>query len=117
MKIKIKDPIIKRVVKKFVGRSKTGYKKYGTTLMADDTNMDGWLNHLQEELMDAVNYIERAREEIDRQKKDGEEAMEFLKDAVLLKDLPVYPATDTNFKNDCFFSACNCATHCTRCVK
>lgn len=66
MKIKVKDPIIKRVVKKFVGRSNVGFKKYKSTLMDDDTDMDGWLNHLQEELMDAVNYIERAREEIKR---------------------------------------------------
>ena len=29
-------------------------KKIGVTL-------DTWLNHLQEELMDAVNYIEKAR--------------------------------------------------------
>lgn len=71
MKLKVKDPIIKRVVKKFVGRSKVGYKKYGKTLMDDPTDMDGWLNHLQEELMDAVNYIERAREELKRKEVDA----------------------------------------------
>lgn len=64
MKIKIKDPVIKKVVKKFVKRSEVGYKKYGVTLRDDKSNMDEWLNHLQEELMDAVNYIERAREEL-----------------------------------------------------
>ena len=64
--MKILDPIIKRVVSKFVKRSEVGFKKYGVTLMDDNTNLDGWLNHLQEELMDAVNYIERAREEIKR---------------------------------------------------
>lgn len=71
MKIKVKDPIIKRVVKKFVGRSNVGFKKYGKTLMDDPTDMDGWLNHLQEELMDAVNYIERAREELKRKEEEG----------------------------------------------
>ena len=60
----IKDPIIKRVVDKFVDRSNVGFKKYGVTLMDDKSNMDEWLNHLQEELMDAVNYIERARVEL-----------------------------------------------------
>lgn len=64
MKIKIKDPVIKKVVKKFVDRSNVGFKKYNVTLRDDKSNMDAWLNHLQEELMDAVNYIERAREEI-----------------------------------------------------
>lgn len=66
MKVKVKDPIIKKVINKIAGRSKVGYKKYGVTLMEDKANLDGWLNHLQEELMDAVNYIERAREELDR---------------------------------------------------
>ncbi len=68
MKIKIKDPVIKKVVKKFVKRSEVGYKKYGVTLRDDKSNMDEWLNHLQEELMDAVNYIERARQELDAAK-------------------------------------------------
>lgn len=64
MKIKVKDPIIKRVLKKIVGRSEVGLKKYGVSLKDDPTDLDGWLNHLQEELMDAVNYIERARLEL-----------------------------------------------------
>lgn len=69
MKIKVKDPIIKRVVEKFVGRSNAGFEKYGETLIEDKGNIDYWLNHLQEELMDAVNYIERARHEIKNNKK------------------------------------------------
>ena len=68
--MKIKDPIIKRVVQKFVGRSKVGFKKYKISLMEDNSNLDEWLNHLQEELMDAVNYLERAREELKRINKD-----------------------------------------------
>ena len=64
-----KDKIIKRVVKKFIGRSEVGLKKYGVSLADDPTDLDGWLNHLQEELMDAVNYIERARHEIKNNKK------------------------------------------------
>jgi hypothetical protein len=67
MKIKVKDPIIKRVINKIVGRSNVGFKKYGKTLKDDDTDLVGWLNHLQEELMDAVNYIERARVEIEEE--------------------------------------------------
>jgi len=60
------DPIIERVVDKIRGRSKVGLEKYGVSLMDDPGNLDTWLNHLQEELMDAVNYIERAREELNR---------------------------------------------------
>jgi hypothetical protein len=84
MKLKIKDPVIKKVVKKFVKRSKVGYKKYGVTLRDDRANMDEWLNHLQEELMDAVNYIERAREELKpmRPKTVRERAVEDYKRAL-----------------------------------
>ena len=57
----IRDEIIKRVVNKFVDRSNVGFKKYGVTLNSDEQTLDTWLNHLQEELMDAVNYIEKAR--------------------------------------------------------
>lgn len=64
--MKIKDPIIKKVVEKFVERSNLGFKKYGETLMEDKGDIYYWLNHLQEELMDAVNYLERTREELKR---------------------------------------------------
>lgn len=55
----IKDPIIQRVVNKIIERSNTGIEKYGTTLA--ENNNDCFLTHLQEELMDAVNYIEKLK--------------------------------------------------------
>ena len=60
---KFRDPIIKKVVDKFVERSNTGYKKYGVTLHDDEPNLHKWLNHIQEELMDAINYIEKLKME------------------------------------------------------
>jgi hypothetical protein len=59
--MEFRDPIIKQVVEKFVERSNTGFKKYGVTLQDDDSPLNVWLNHLQEELMDAVNYIEKLK--------------------------------------------------------
>ena len=59
--MKIRDKIIESVVKKFINRSDVGYKKYGVTLHKDDQPLDTWLQHIQEELMDAVNYIEKTR--------------------------------------------------------
>lgn len=53
------DKIVQSVIKKFNERSKAGIKKYGTTL--EENNSDDFLNHLQEELMDAVNYIEKLK--------------------------------------------------------
>ena len=59
--MEIRDKIIESVVKKFINRSDVGYKKYGVTLHKDDQPLDTWLQHIQEELMDAVNYIEKTR--------------------------------------------------------
>ena len=58
---KINDKIINRVIDKIQKRAEAGYKKYGVGLDKDEQSLDTWLNHLQEELMDAVNYIEKAR--------------------------------------------------------
>ena len=63
-----RDPVVKHVVDKFVSRSDVGFEKYGSTL--DDERrlkMKGltkYLNDIQEELMDAVLYIQAAREEL-----------------------------------------------------
>lgn len=52
------DPIINSVIEKLKHRSSIGIKKYGVTLDRGDLTEEDWLRHLQEELMDAVNYIE-----------------------------------------------------------
>lgn len=57
----MRDKVIEQVINKIKSRSDVGYKKYGVTLADDDQSLDTWLQHLQEELMDAVNYIEKAR--------------------------------------------------------
>ena len=56
-----RDPVIKTVVDKFVERSDVGFEKYGVTLDDDNAPLVAWMNHLQEELMDAVNYIEKLK--------------------------------------------------------
>ena len=60
--IEFRDPVVKRVVNKFVSRSDVGFEKYGITLNNDPSEMFAWLNHLQEELMDAVLYLQKAKE-------------------------------------------------------
>ena len=56
-----KDKIINKVIEKILKRSEAGYKKYGVGLDKAEQTLDTWLNHLQEELMDAANYIEKIR--------------------------------------------------------
>ena len=63
-----RDPVVRNVVDKFVERSDVGYAKYGSTL--DDERrlkmkgLQKYLNDIQEELMDAVLYIQSARDEL-----------------------------------------------------
>lgn len=59
-----KDSYVQLVKAKFEQRSQTGIKKYNTTLEREDLDLQEWLNHLQEELMDATLYIERLKAEI-----------------------------------------------------
>ena len=66
--IGFRDPVVERVVNKFVSRSDVGFAKYGTTLHDERTlkmkGLQKYLNDIQEELMDAVLYIQAAREEL-----------------------------------------------------
>ena len=66
--IKFRDPVVERVVDKFVSRSDVGFDKYGSTLEDERRlKMKGfqkYLNDVQEELMDAVLYIQSARDEL-----------------------------------------------------
>ena len=63
-----RDPVVRKVCDKFVERSDIGYEKYGDTL--DDERrlkmkgLQKYLNDIQEELMDAVLYIQTARDEL-----------------------------------------------------
>ena len=59
--ISFRDPIIEKVVDQLVSRSDVGYKKYGVTLEDDLGDLAKWLQHLQEELLDAANYIEKIK--------------------------------------------------------
>lgn len=53
----MKDKIVEQVIQKYQQRSEIGINKYDTTLEAN--NKDNYLNHLQEELLDASLYIEK----------------------------------------------------------
>ena len=68
MEVEFRDPVVKRVVQKFRDRSNEGYRKYGTTLHEErTTKLIGLMKYLvdnQEELMDAILYIQTAQEEL-----------------------------------------------------
>jgi len=64
--VKTKDTIVQRVLEKMDQRSVMGQKKYGATMMekikAEVKDLNRFLVDVQEELMDAILYIESARE-------------------------------------------------------
>ena len=60
----MQDKIVQEIKDKFEQRSQIGINKYGTTLERDDLSAEEWVNHLQEELMDAILYLQRLKHDI-----------------------------------------------------
>ena len=65
MKINTKDEIVLKVLKKMDERSIIGQEKYGATMMQEivgqEKDLNRFLIDVQEELMDALLYIEAAK--------------------------------------------------------
>ena len=63
--VKTNDEIVQRVIEKIDQRSLIGQKKYGATMMGEIKNevkdLDRFLIDVQEEIMDALLYIQAAR--------------------------------------------------------
>jgi hypothetical protein len=55
------DPIVQNVIEKFKQRSEVGKKKYNTTLEQNNAPFLDWVVHMQEELMDAILYLEKLK--------------------------------------------------------
>jgi hypothetical protein len=79
--IMFRDPVVENVVDKFVSRSDVGFAKYGKTLRDDKSDVHTWLNHFQEELMDAVLYVQRLKEEVTTLKEELDLLQIEVKDA------------------------------------
>jgi hypothetical protein len=65
MKIRTEDKIVQAVLRKMDERSLIGQKKYGATMMQEiegqKKDLNRFLVDVQEELMDALLYIEAAK--------------------------------------------------------
>ena len=65
MQIKTKDKIVQNVLRKMDERSLIGQKKYGATMMQEikgqKKDLSRFIVDVQEELMDAILYLESAR--------------------------------------------------------
>jgi hypothetical protein len=61
------DSVVKSVLNKFVSRAEFGMKKYGTNLDRTDLSVLDWIQHAQEEHMDAILYLEKLKTELTKQ--------------------------------------------------
>jgi hypothetical protein len=55
------DSIVSSVIHKFEQRAVFGKNKYGTDLDRKDLHFLEWVQHYQEELMDAILYLEKMK--------------------------------------------------------
>lgn len=55
------DSVVKSVIKKFKRRARIGFEKYGTDLDREDLTFLDWIQHAQEEHMDAILYLEKIK--------------------------------------------------------
>jgi len=62
--MKSPDENVERIREALLVRSQVGFKKYGTTTERVDIDLMGWLQHLQEELLDAAVYLERIKRDV-----------------------------------------------------
>lgn len=53
------DPNVEAVRLKLKQRAEVGLAKYGVDTTREDIDLVGWLQHLQDELMDATVYVQR----------------------------------------------------------
>jgi len=93
MKIKTQDKIVQQVLRKMDERSLVGQKKYGATMMQEiegqEKDLNRFLVDVQEELMDALLYIEAAK----RCLQDEIEEVAYKRFTKDVSDIDVYDET------------------------
>jgi hypothetical protein len=68
--MKSMDNNVNEICTEFINRSNHGFTKYGVTTERTDLNLQDWIQHLKEELMDAVVYIHRVQQDLRRKNDD-----------------------------------------------
>lgn len=56
------DSVVTSVLQQFISRAAFGKQKYGTDLDRDDLSIVEWIQHAQEEHMDAILYLEKLKQ-------------------------------------------------------
>lgn len=58
------DSVVFSVIKQFKERADFGLRKYGTNLDRTDLSTLEWIQHTQEEHMDAILYLEKLKQQL-----------------------------------------------------
>lgn len=56
------DSVVYSIISQFKQRADFGMKKYGTNLDRTDLSVLEWIQHAQEEHMDAILYLEKLKQ-------------------------------------------------------
>ena len=56
-----KDKMIKKIMQRMSKRADDGIKKYGSTMLHSKKSFVAWIDDAQEELWDAIVYLEKLR--------------------------------------------------------
>ena len=59
--IKTKDPLVQKIIERIAKRSDIGIKKYGNTMETSTKPIKSWITDAQEELGDAIVYLEKVK--------------------------------------------------------
>ena len=74
--MKTKDKLVQGVIDRIAKRSEIGIKKFGCTMLQSKKPTIAWINDTQEELADAIIYLEKFKhilkeEELEQEKIGG----------------------------------------------
>ena len=58
------DPVVNRVIQRFVERSAEGMERFGVSMEANDQPALHCIENAQEELMDGILYLEKLKGEL-----------------------------------------------------
>ena len=66
------DSVVLSIIDKFMDRARKGKRKYGVDLDRTDLSLLEWIEHAQQEHMDAILYLEKIKQ-VTLKEEDGEE--------------------------------------------
>lgn len=65
-----KDKMIKKIMQRMSKRADDGIKKYGSTMLHSKKSFVAWIDDTQEELWDAIVYLEKLKTLMDLELKE-----------------------------------------------